>query len=83
MFEPIDTCLWVICKSVTTHSLVLPLRILLEHLIRFSCVVKQRISIGKKYKLRHSRDRCQKDIKRKKKAKRPSVHTSSKNNFGR
>ena len=44
--------------QVATHSLLLLLRILLEHLIRFSWVAERRIPIGKKSKLRHSCDRC-------------------------
>ena len=61
MFKPIDTCLRGICKSTAAHSLVL-----FEHLIRFSCVAKHRISIGKKSNLLHSNDRWLKDINRKK-----------------
>ena len=59
MFKPIDTCL--LCKSTAAHSLVL-----FKHLIRFSCVAKHRISIGKKSNLLHSNDRWLKDINRKK-----------------
>ena len=59
------TYLREICKSVATHLLVL-LRILLEHLIHFSCAAKHRISIVKKSKFRHYRDRWLKDIYEKK-----------------
>ena len=60
------TCLRGICKSVAAHLLVLLLRILLDYLIRFSCISKHCISIDKRRKLPHSRDRCVKDKNRKK-----------------
>ena len=53
-------------QTVAAHSLVLLLRILLDYLIRFSCISKHCISIDKKRKLPHSRDRCVKDKNRKK-----------------
>ena len=53
-------------NQVAEHSLFLLLRILLEHLIHFSCVAKRRIPLGKKSKLRHSRDQWRKDINKKK-----------------
>ena len=55
------------------HSLILLLRIILEHLIRLSCVDKHRISIGKKSNLRHSRDRWLKDMNRKKNLKGKTI----------
>ena len=55
------------------HSLILLLRIILEHLIRLSCVAKHRISVGKKSNLRHSRDRWLNDINRKKNLKGKTI----------
>ena len=55
------------------HSLILLLRIILEHLICLSCVAKHRISIGKKSNLRHSRDRWLKDMNRKKNVKGKTI----------
>ena len=69
---------WLILKNSklslsVAHSLILLLRIILEHLICLSCVAKHRISIGKKSNLRHSRDRWLKDIIRKKNLKGKTI----------
>ena len=62
------------CLSLSVaHSLILLLRIILEHLICLSCVAKHRISIGKKSNLRHSRDRWLKDMNRKKNLKGKTI----------
>ena len=59
----IGTCLRGSCKAIAAHSLVLLLRIVLEHLIRLSYVAKHEF---KKSNLRHSRNRWLKDVNRKK-----------------
>ena len=63
MFKLIGTCLRGSCKAIAAHSLVLLLRIVLEHLIRLSYVAKHEF---KKSNLRHSRNRWLKDVNRKK-----------------